>query len=103
MGNHPTYRAALTRSGAATQNRATDEDRAVARRLGGGDRAQSNPAVAPDPSSRTGKTFLFAFYLGAVTLVIGSGGITVHSHTRGTLDPDRALFGLGWSRSATAG
>jgi hypothetical protein len=76
MGNHPTRGAALTRSGALTHDRAAYGDRA---------------------------TFLFALYLGGLTLVIGSDGITVHRHTRGTLDPDKALFGLGWSRSATAG
>ncbi len=35
-----------------------------------------------------------ALYLGFVTLVVGSGGITVHRHTRGTLNRRLPIFGF---------
>jgi hypothetical protein len=43
------------------------------------------------------RRLLIALYLGAITLIFGSSGISVHRYTRGTLDPHKPTLGLGWS------
>jgi hypothetical protein len=47
------------------------------------------------PAARGGGQRLLALYLGAVTAVIGPGGITIHRHTRGTVDLAKPIFGIG--------
>lgn len=41
---------------------------------------------------------MIAIYLGARTLIVGRSGVTVHRHTRGTINPDMAVFGFRWQR-----
>ena len=49
--------------------------------------------LAPAP-----RRALHAFYLGARTIVIGPGGISIHRHTRGSVDRSAAVIGYGRQR-----
>jgi hypothetical protein len=56
--------------------------------------AQVKEALLP---SAAGPRRLVALYLGAFTAVIGSRRVTIHRHTRGTLNLAAPIFGIGVS------
>ena len=60
-----------------------------------------NRPQIPEPTlvlAPTPRRALHAIYLGARTIVIGPGGITVHRHTRGSVDRSAAVIGYGRQR-----
>jgi hypothetical protein len=57
-------------------------------------------AISSEPQPRASRTLLVAVYLGAITMIMGRGGISVHRQTRGTLDRTAPIFGLSWLSSA---
>jgi len=60
----------------------------------------SSQQHVPTPHRTLRPEWLLALYLGARTLVIGQRGVSLHRHTRGTLDRGKPVIGIARLRRA---
>jgi hypothetical protein len=65
--------------------------------------ATASPTQEPASATPARRRGLHAIYLGARTIVIGPGGVTVHRHTRGSIDRNVAVIGYGRQRPLSRG